>query len=239
MSRFTFQDVVRALASLATLAVATAAARGGTVSFQLGEQDFPDGKSPVYSSEIRAAGAGEAYPFDGTIFGNDVKTGPGSLGAFEYEHRLDFGGSAVKAVSATLEIGLIDIDSPSNHAFDTVAIEFDGVVQSSEKIVGISPRREPSSVEVVNFQVPPELLADGALRVSVTALRPGYGNLGNAIEADYSRLTVQTVPAIVLPPDGGPSPSPVPLPAPLIPACVMLGGLAVIPRKRLRKWLNI
>jgi hypothetical protein len=61
-----------------------------------------DGKTPVFSKEIRAAGAGEAFPFDGTIFGNDVRSA--GLGAFDYSHRFDLAGGAAP-VAATLTLG--------------------------------------------------------------------------------------------------------------------------------------
>src|SRR5688572_22698054 len=109
MSCFSFK--FSACFGLLCLALASSAARGGTVQVQLGEQDFADGTTPIYSSEIRAAGNGEAYPFDGTLFGHDVKSS--GLGAFDYLHTFDLGGG--RPVAATLTVGLIDIDSPADH----------------------------------------------------------------------------------------------------------------------------
>ena len=207
----------------------TAAARGGAVQFQLGEQDFPDGKTPVYSAEIRAAGHGESFPFDGTIFGHDVKAS--GLGAFEFEHALDLGGRT--PLSAKLTVGLIDIDSPPDRPFETIAVRFDGVSLPADVVAGVSAPGTPSSVEVVDIPVPVELLADGALRVNVAASRPGYGNMGNAIEPDFSRLVVELAPLEAEPVDPSPGPivdpdpQPIPLPPMLLPAGILLVGLAV------------
>src|SRR5688500_12098321 len=96
------------LMCLGIFCAVTAAARGGAVQFQLGEQDFPDGETPVYSAEIRDAGRGDSFPFDGTFFGHDLKSS--GLGTFEYEHALDLGGRT--PLSAKLTVGLIDVDSP-------------------------------------------------------------------------------------------------------------------------------
>jgi hypothetical protein len=251
MSRTPFVAVAGAVALLCCVAFARPA-RAGAVQFQIGEQDFADGKTPVYSREIREAGAGETYPFDGTIFGNDVKP---FQGAFDYEHTIDLGGGEM--TGATLTIGLIDIDSPAERPLETVAVYFDGVRQPTGMLRGISASGVPSSVEVVDIPVPVELLADGKLQVSVVAAMPGYGNLGNAIEADFSRLVVQTSaeqppvnpgpdprpgpfpPPIDGPVDPGPGPNPVPLPPALIPAGLVLAALAAMPRRRLRAMLEM
>lgn len=243
MSRTTF----RTFACLAAVLCAARMAGAGAAQFQLGEQDFADGKTPVYSREIREAGAGEAYPFDGTIFGNDVKP---HQGAFEFEHMFDLG--TAEPTSGTLTVGLIDIDSPPDQPLDTVLVYFDGVPQPTDLLRGISAAGVPSSVEVVDIPVPAELLADGMLHVSVVAAKPGHGNLGNAIEADFSRLVVTTTTLGIpeqpgpepLPPtdpidpvDPGTGPNPVPLPPVLIPAGLMLAGLAAS-KRRMRRWLR-
>lgn len=249
MSRNTLHVVTACAVSLLWSA---GLARGGAVQFQLGEQDFADGKTPVYSREIREAGTGEAYPFDGTIFGNDVKP---YQGAFDFEHTLDMGGAAAAdMVSAMLTIGLIDIDSTPEQPLDTIALYFDGVRQPTDLLRGISASGVPSSVEVVDIPVPVELLADGVLQVSVVAAKPGYGNIGNAIEADFSRLVVQTTldgqepggpgpgpfpPPPVDPGDPGSGPRPVPLPPVLFPAGILLAGLAALPRRRIRTMLGM
>lgn len=245
MSR-TARSVVACLVATAAAFYASApVVSAGTVQFQLGEQDFADGKTPVYSREIKSAGAGEAFPFDGTIFGHDLKSGS-TLGAFDYTHTFDLGGA--RPVSATLTVGLIDIDSPADAPLDTVSLALDGFGQPTDLLVGISAMSAKSSVEVVDIPVPVELLADGVLNVRFAALRPGYANLGNAIEADFSRLVVQVEPApAIIPdplptpidPDDGGGPQPVPLPPALIPAAVLIAGLAVAPKRRLRRWLRV
>jgi hypothetical protein len=218
------RTAISILAFLAWVLVSTNAARGGAVQFELGEQDFADGKTPVYSAEIREAGQGEAFPFDGSIFGHDVKAS--GLGAFDYLHEFDLAGRA--ALSAKLTLGLIDIDSPGDQPVETVALTLDGVSQPPELLTGISALESPSSVEVVEIPVPLELLVDGALHVSVTATRPGYGNLGNAIEADFSRLAVEVAPLVDPDPVGpvDPGPQPIPLPPAVFSAGLILALLA-------------
>jgi hypothetical protein len=249
---------LRNIAVLAAVFAGAAEAGAGTVQFQLGEQDFADGRTPVMSSEIRQAGAGEQYPFDGTIFGHDLQP---SLGAFEYTHAFDLHGAT--ALSAMLTIGLIDVDSPADAPAETVGLTFDGVAQPTEPLRGISATGAASSVEVVNIPVPIDLLADGSLTVSVAALRGGFSNVGNAIEPDFSRLIVETAAFVPRPPvdgggpvgplpppidgggnpddgggDPGPGPTPVPIPGLLWPAGALLVGLATVPKRRLLRWLK-
>jgi hypothetical protein len=236
-------------------------AMAGNVQFQLGEQDFADGTTPVFSSQIRAAGAGEAYPFDGTLFGND--TVRGALGAFDFMHTFNLNGA--KPVSAKLTIGLIDVDSTPQYPLDTVGVMFEGVSQPTEMLRGISAPGAKSSAEVVEIPVPLEYLSStGTLHVSVVARGAGYGNLGNAIEPDFSRLVIETAAESNRPPtDGGgldgnngdnnlpdpgpvpptpppgPAPQPVPLPPLLLPAGLIVFALATAPKRRMRHWLRL
>ena len=222
-------------------------AQAGTVQFSLGEQDFADGKTPVYSREIKSAGAGEVFPFDGTIFGHDLKS---SLGAFEYVHTFSL--HEARPMAATLRVGLIDIDSSPDAPLETISLMFDGVAQPTTVFRGVS-KAGPSSVEVIDISVPIELLVDGSLHVSFAAKQAGYRNIGNAIEPDFSNLIVETAHGAVVPPvldpdpipglpDIDPNPTPpvpaVPLPPALIPAGFLLAGLAAAP-KRLRRWLRV
>lgn len=251
MSRTRLEHVALALACCFATAEA---ARAGTVQFQLGEQDFADGTTPVLSAAIRAAGAGEQYPFDGSIFGNDLVP---SLGAFEYAHRFDLRGAT--PLSATLTIGLIDVDSPAHAPLDTIALTLDGIEQPAGLFAGVSAPGSPSSAEVVNVPVPVELLADGSLAIGVVAKRAGAGNLGNAIEADFSRLVIETDGRFD-PPDphdahgdsegngdgndntdgnGGRDPAEVPVPVVLLPAGLLLAALVAVPKRLLRRWLGM
>jgi hypothetical protein len=267
MSRITFPRLARVIVKLvsaggAALLGVARPAMAGSVQFQLGEQDFADGKTPVFSSEIRAAGAGEAYPFDGTIFGTDVASG--GLGAFDFTHTFDLNGA--KPLSAKLTIGLIDVDSTPEYPLDTVGILFDGVGQMTEMLRGISASGMKSSAEVIEIPVPLEYLGNtGTLHVSVVARRAGWGNLGNAIEPDFSRLVIETAAESnrpptnggglgdnddggeVIPPPGpipqppppGPGPNPVPLPPMLAPAGLLVIALATAPKRRIRRWLRM
>jgi hypothetical protein len=264
MRRITFPRLARAIANLIAGAIAALLARpamGGNVQFQLGEQDFADGTRPVFSSQIRAAGAGEAYPFDGTLFGNDTISG--ALGAFDFTHTFSLNGA--KPISAKLTIGLIDVDSSPQYPLDTLAVMFEGASQPTEMLRGISADGAKSSAEVVEIPVPVEYLSSaGTLHVSVVARRAGYGNLGNAIEPDFSRLVIETAAQSTRPPnDGGgldgndgeqnlpdpgpvpptpppgPAPQPVPLPPLLAPAGLIVLALASAPKRRVRRWLRL
>src|SRR5688572_12826134 len=151
-----------------TLAVAfmAASARGGVARFELGDQDFADGASPILAPDNGAGGAGEPFPFDGSIFGDDFGN---ELGSFTYTHQLGAAGHG--ATSAMLTIGLLDHDSPPSLPVDTIDIFFDGLPQPDDAFVGISKDSValPSSASVVTLPVPVELLADGSLEVRVTA----------------------------------------------------------------------
>ena len=175
-----FAGLIGAGLSSAVVFAPAGAARAGQVTFQLGEQDFSDGQTPVWTSDIRSAGAGEPYPFDGTIFGDDEKP---VLGQFQYVHEFDLAGAT--ATSARLTIGLLDLDSPPEDDQGTIALYFNGVRQSAQAFVGISDRAEPSSAEVVSVPVPLNLLADGHLTVTIQATEAGPGQMGNSVEADF------------------------------------------------------
>ena len=119
-------------------------AKAGITSM-LGDQDFADGYSPIYASELAPAGAGEPFPFDGTIFGNDPG---GTFGDFSYTRTFSLGGQS--AFSASITIGLIDHDSISVDQ-DTIDIFFDGIQQDDSMWLGIS--QKPSSVSVRSMAI--------------------------------------------------------------------------------------
>src|SRR5687768_12768467 len=98
--RMTKTKTTTTTASL-TLAVAfmAASARGGVARFDMGDQDFANGASPILAPDNGAGGAGEPFPFDGTIFGDDFGN---ELGSFTYAHQI--GVAAHRATSAALTI---------------------------------------------------------------------------------------------------------------------------------------
>jgi hypothetical protein len=236
------------LSSAVVVFAPAGAALAGQVTFQLGEQDFSDGQTPVWTSDIRSAGAGEPYPFDGTIFGDDERP---VLGQFQYVHEFDLAGAT--ATSARLTIGLLDLDSPPEDDQGTIALYFNGVRQSAQSFVGISDRAEPSSAEVVSVPVPLDLLADGHLTVTIQATEAGPGQMGNSVEADFSRLVIQTTDVPVVQPGDpgsgngsgdpgapGDPPTAIPLPPAFGMASVLVAGIACVrgvlqPRWRRRK----
>ncbi len=170
------------------IATSPQAALGTTISL-LGLQDFSDGHTPVFASEMNVAGADEPFPFDGTLFGSDNLDD--SLGSFTYTHTFDLGGET--PTDAELTIGLIDHDSfPTQFPYDTINFFFDGVKQPDSLFKGISGW--PSSASVVTVPVATELIMDGELIVHFAAQQPGPSNDGNGIAADFSRLEIQTIP---------------------------------------------
>ncbi|GJM26539.1 MAG: hypothetical protein DHS20C16_29540 [Phycisphaerae bacterium] len=176
------------LVTIIVIAASPQIAAGSTVSL-LGFQDFSDGQTPIFASEMGLAGAGEPFPFDGTLFGNDNIDD--SLGSFSYTHTFDLSGEA--PTSAELTIGLIDHDSfDANFPADTIDFFFDGVQQPDAIFKGISLR--PSSVSVVSVPVPLNFILDGELVVHFAATKPGISNDGNGIAPDFSELEIQTVP---------------------------------------------
>ncbi|NOX57797.1 MAG: hypothetical protein GXP29_02940 [Planctomycetes bacterium] len=175
-------------ATIIVLAAQPQVALGSMIDL-LGEQDFADGMNPIFASEIAAEGAGEPFPFDGTVFGNDLVDD--SLGSFSYTHTFDLGGEI--ATFAELTIGLIDHDSFNvNFPFSTIDLFFDGVQQPDGVFTGISAR--PSSVSVVSVPVPMSFLMDGELTVEIIATTPGTGSDGNSIAPDFSALEIRTIP---------------------------------------------
>jgi hypothetical protein len=172
------------VAAAAVAAVAHApAARGGVVTHRLGEQDFAHGAGPVLVAAAAAAGANEAYPFDGTVFGDDRTRKFGKL-SFTYA----FQPPAVPA-DAALTLGLLGLDSPPGTEA-TVRVYFDGVEQPNAPFAGASSPLYRSSASVVTVPVSAGLLADGELTVTVKAFRRSPGYPGNAIEADFAELSL-------------------------------------------------
>ena len=171
-----------AVAAGATL-LAGPSALGGLVTHRLGEQDFAHGAGPVLVDDARSAGGNEAFPFDGTVFGDDRARKFGTV-RFAYA----FKPSAVPA-DGTLVLGLIGLDSaPGSPA--TVRLYLDGIEQPNDAFAGASSPLFRSSASVVSVPVDGDLLSDGALEVTVKAFRRSPGYPGNAIEADFSTLSL-------------------------------------------------
>ncbi len=172
----------------------------GLSVFQLGEQDFIPSGGLIWDSDIKAAGLGEPSPFDGTNFGDDRTR---SLGSIKWTHAFTLPalehGDVIR--SASLTIGVIDIDSPPGYPA-TVRLKLNGHRQPVDAFTGISMPGLPSSAQVVTVPVPVELLSEGELMVYLQAIRHAPGFPGNAIELDFSRLAIETSPGI-LPNPGG------------------------------------
>jgi hypothetical protein len=193
----TFRYATHAVLGLAVMAAVmlvrpgTAGAALSTFQYQLGQQDFAGDNTPVFDSQIRAAGAGEAYPFNGTVFGDDRT---GKLGSLEYTHTFDAAiilRQSDGMRSASLTLGVIDIDSPPGSK-PTLGVWFNDIRQPVDALfTGISAPGIPSSAEVVTVPVPLHLLGDGSLNVRLTALRAAPGFRGNSIAVDFSRLTIE------------------------------------------------
>jgi hypothetical protein len=168
-------------------------ARGGIAYFQypLGQQDFAGDNSAVLDLQIRTAGSGEVYPFDGSVFGDDRT---GKLGSLEYTHTFDAGtilATSNGMRSATLTLGVIDIDSPPGWP-PTLGVWFNGVRQPTDALfTGISAPGIPSSAEVITVPVPLNLLNRGSLGIRLAALEHAPGFRGNSIAVDFSTLNIE------------------------------------------------
>src|SRR4051794_28143228 len=191
-----------ALVAIAVLA-RPGPARAGLSSFQytLGQQDFAGDNTAIFDLQIRTAGAGEPYPFDGTVFGDDRT---GKLGSLEYTQTFDVG--TLRAMpggvrSASLTLGVIDIDSPPGWK-PTLGVWFNGVRQPTDALfTGISAPGIPSSAEVVTVPVSLDLLGRGSLGIRLAALEHAPGFRGNSIAVDFSTLTIDE--ETPTPPDDG------------------------------------
>lgn len=200
-------------------------AQAGLAVFELGDQDFADRQGPVLVHDLTQLGMNEPFPFNGTIFGSDFG---GRLGAFAYSHTFSLGGQ--QPLSASLTLGLLDHDSFPGDRFGTIALSLNGMAQPVDAFLGASNPAFPSSASVVTINVPIELLKAGRLDVSVAATRAAAGMSGNAIEADFSRLSIFTAPYLESPPplplpqisEG--QPTVVPLPPAAGPAAMLLGA---------------
>jgi hypothetical protein len=158
-------------------------ANGGVTVYQLGDQDFSSGAGPITVDQIKAASVGEPSPFDGTIYGDDRNNRFGKI-RFSYSFA-----PAPGAADATLTLGLIGLDSPPGSP-STVKLFLNGVEQSNAAFAGTSSPHFRSSESVVSVPVSSVLLGSGTLDVTVKAFRRSPGFSGNAIEADFSTLSI-------------------------------------------------
>jgi len=189
---YRLRSAIAACASLVGLLAANSAIAGLT-TYRLGEQDFASGAGPILVSDAKAAGANESYPFDGTVFGDDRTPTFGRI-----RFRYDVAATA-PVVDVTLTIGLVGLDSPPGSK-PTVKLLLDGQKQPNAAFAGVSSPSQRSSASVVSVPVPADLLADGILDVAIKSFRHGPGYPGNAIEADFSTLTIIDLSS---PPPGG------------------------------------
>lgn len=179
------RTIVAAVAAIVA-GVSAGSSHAGITTYRLGEQDFANGQGPILVSQSRAAGGNEAFPFDGTVFGDDRTPRFGRI-RFSYT----FLPPAI-ASTGLLTLGLLGLDSPPGSE-PTVRLFFDGVEQSNSAFGGVSSAVYRSSASVVTVPVPADLLADGQLDIVIRASRPSPGYPGNAIAADFSTLQLAGV----------------------------------------------
>ena len=173
-------------ALLAFLAVGLASSQAGVAVYQLGEQDFAAGSGPIPVTATHAAGANEAYPFNGTVFGDDRIP---RFGRIEFTYQF---AAPTSPGDGLLTLGLIGLDAvPGSPA--TVRLSLNGVEQPTEPFVGVSSPLYRSSESVVTVPVAANLLSGGKLNVTIQAVRASTGFAGNAIEADFSTLAIPVV----------------------------------------------
>lgn len=175
--------LLKVVAAVAATGVAAGSpAAGGLVTYRQGEQDFAHGTGPVLVKAAKAAGGNEAFPFDGTVFGDDRSRKFGTVG-FTYTFA-----PPATSHAGTLTLGLLGLDAPPGSPA-TVRLFLDGIEQPNDAFVGASSAASRSSASVVSVPVSAALLADGELKVTVKASRRSPGYPGNAIEADFSELS--------------------------------------------------
>jgi hypothetical protein len=179
-----FKQVLGAVSALVVMLVAGSAASAGIVVHRVGDQDFAVGAGPLPVALVKAAGADEAFPFNGTVFGDD--RGPRDFGTVRFTYAF---APTTSPDDGILTLGLIGLDSMP-HERATVKFWLDGVEQPNGPFTGMSSPLFRSSASVVSVPVPSSLLADGTLEVMVKTYRASPGFAGNAIEADFSTLAV-------------------------------------------------
>lgn len=162
----------------------------------LGDVDYADGQLLPSAADVTARNAGDPAPFNSFSGFDPVLFNPlpSDLGRIGYTHRFLLPDDAI---SATIEIGLIDHDSFAADE-DTIDIFFDGIAQATGMWQGIS--LAPASVSIRSMPVDLAFLSDGELQVRINAYPdPGWSWQGNAIAIDFSRLSVQTAAPVPLP----------------------------------------
>ena len=179
------RPIVRSIASCLSAALLATPAWAGMVTFRQGEQDFASGAGPILVTDAELAGANEASPFDGSVFGDDRRASFGRI-RFTYQVPADTTGDG------TLTLGLVGLDSPPDSR-PTVKLFLDGIEQPNQAFAGVSSSLFKSSASVVTVPVSAAFLSDGEVEVLVKAFRRGPGYPGNAIGADFSTLTVMSV----------------------------------------------
>ncbi|QOV89096.1 hypothetical protein [Humisphaera borealis] len=176
---------IRSIAGCLATAMLAAPAWAGIVTYRQGEQDFASGAGPILVTDAVLAGANEAAPFDGSVFGDDRRSAFGRI-RFTYQLPKETTGDG------SLTLGLIGLDSPPDSK-PTVKLFLDGIEQPNAPFAGVSSPLFRSSASVVSVPVPAALLEDGEVEILVKAFRRGPGYPGNAISIDFSTLTVMNV----------------------------------------------
>ncbi|MBB4022207.1 MULTISPECIES: hypothetical protein [Actibacterium] len=183
--------LLKTLAASAAFSLCAAAA-SATVVDMIGDQDFADGTAPLWVTDFEAASAGDPAPFNIFVGSDPFRT----FGSVEYSHAFSLNSAA--PVSASIEIGIFDHDSPAFNPVDTLDIYFDGILQDDTVWRGASGAL-PSAVTVRSMFVDPALLSDGLLEVGIFAVATGDRRFrGNGIGVDFSKLTINTA-AVPLP----------------------------------------
>jgi hypothetical protein len=167
------------------LAASFTPAKAGMTVYRLGDQDFASGAGPILVDQAKAAGAGEPKPFDGTVYGDDRN---GLFGKIRFSYSF---APIASAADSMLTLGLIGLDSPPGKSA-TVKLYLNGVEQPNAALAGVSSPSFPASASVVTIPVPSSLLTNGKLDVEIKAFRHSPGFSGNAIEADFSTLSIGT-----------------------------------------------
>src|SRR3954468_17549631 len=104
-----FSKPAGAVLVLAVLLAAGSHASAGVVVHRVGDQDFAAGAGPLPITTVKSAGADEAFPFAGTVFGDD--RGPRDFGKVRFSYAF---APPTSPADGLLTLGLIGLDSMPN-----------------------------------------------------------------------------------------------------------------------------
>jgi hypothetical protein len=174
-------------------------AEGGTITLELGDQDFADGSFTGSAAAFDAASVGEPAPFD-TFRGNNFDAGDPFTAT--WTHTFD----PANVKGASLEFGICDHDSaaPGDQVASFVIAGIDLTAQLNAVYNGGGGTQ--TECNTVTIVMSGDVLAGGQLTTSLTLQGPSLGGdagttdttlPGNGAGLDFSRLSLSVNKAVV------------------------------------------